>query len=247
MVSHRYLSSVMFAAAVACGDANQPSTDSVALDESGESDSSASAAASGSTSEDDVSEAGGDESNATSSVETGSTSLEDSSADGTGGEPTDDRLLPLEPGRSWTYDVTTFGTTPVCSSGEHTEAVLEAVDVEGRSGFEVSSFCPAAGTSVLAVEGDVADLLYQSDWIRVLDVPVEEGHTWTSTGPIEYVWRDAGTVTVPAGTFSDCWTREQIVAYTAYTTFCRGVGAVRHVSMDLSGSGWDAVLIATDF
>jgi hypothetical protein len=178
-----------------------------------------------------------------------STDANDASSDDEGqtGPGVDARLLPLELGRTWTYDVSTFGDFPVCSPGMHDDAVLGEVQQDGRAAFEVSSFCPAAGTSIISVDGDIVELWVQGGWIRVLDVPVEEGHMWSSTGAIQYVWRDAGTVTVPAGTFDDCWRREQIVSYTAYTVFCRGVGAVRHFSMDLAGAGWDAVLASKSF
>lgn len=177
-------------------------------------------------------------------------------ADGTGadgdteddsGSDPDGRLFPVEAGRVWTYDVSTFGGFPVCAPGTHDEAAGDAMVVGGREAFEVTSFCPAAGTSVISVDGDVVDLYYQGGWIRTLDTPVEEGHSWTSTGAIQYVWRDEGSVTVPAGQFEDCWRREQVVNYSAYTIFCRGVGAVRHYSMDLAGAGWDAVLTDTSF
>jgi hypothetical protein len=49
---------------------------------------------------------------------------------------------------------------------------------------------------------------------------------------------------VPAGTYEDAWTRVQRVSYPADTTLCRGVGMVRSVSSDLSGSGRDTVLSA---
>jgi hypothetical protein len=39
----------------------------------------------------------------------------------------------------------------------------------------------------------------------------------------------------------------QNVSYTAYNTYCRGVGLVRSYSEDLNGAGWDAVLAAKNF
>jgi len=54
-------------------------------------------------------------------------------------------------------------------------------------------------------------------------------------------------VTVPAGTFTDCWTAQQQVSYTAYLTYCRGAGLVRSYSQDLGGNGWDAQLASKSF
>lgn len=162
-------------------------------------------------------------------------------ADGGGGGG-DDVLWPLAVGRSWEFEVATFGGFPVCASGRHSDEVLGAVQVRGRDAFELRSFCPAAGVNTFAIDGDEAELDYQGGWIVVLDVPVEDGHTWTSTGPVSYTWRAVDPVSVPAGTFDDCWMREQNVTYTAYSIFCRGVGMVRDYSEDLAGSGWDAQL-----
>lgn len=167
-------------------------------------------------------------------------SPEDTSS--TGSDPFDDRLFPLEIGRVWTYEVTPSGAVPTCAGGTFSEEVLGVVEVGGEPAFEMTSFCTAVDRTVFRVDGDVVDLDNGGRWIRVLDEPVEEGHGWNSTGPIDYTWRSEGSVTVPAGTFESCWTRVQVVSYTAETTFCRGVGMVRSLSSDLSGAGWDAEL-----
>ncbi len=57
-----------------------------------------------------------------------------------------------------------------------------------------------------------------------------------------YTWESAGSVTMPAGTFNDCWTARQNVSYTAYQTYCPGVGMVESYSEDLAGNGWTAQL-----
>jgi hypothetical protein len=158
----------------------------------------------------------------------------------------DNRIDPIALGRSWTYDVQVFGTTPVCDGGQHTGAVLGESMVLGKQAFQIQSFCPAAGTSYYAVDGDVVDVDYQGQWVLALDAPVQEGHTW-SNGVATFTWHSAGSVTVPAGTFGDCWNATESVSYTAYTLFCRGVGPVRWYSKDLAGSGFDAQLTAKSF
>ena len=166
-------------------------------------------------------------------------------ADSSGG--VDSRLLPAASGRMWTYQVSAVGGGSVCAPGTHSDQILGEETIDGRNAFEVSGWCSAVGTTLIAVDGDKAEARYQGGWIVVLDVPVQDGHTWTSTGPVSYTWRDHGTVTVPAGTFDDCWKRDQNVSYTAYTIYCRGVGATVDYSEDLAGNGWHAQLTATNF
>jgi len=60
-------------------------------------------------------------------------------------------------------------------------------------------------------------------------------------------WHRETSVTVPAGTFTDCWTANQQVSYAAYLTYCRGAGLVRSYSKDLAGDGWDAQLSSKSF
>ena len=154
--------------------------------------------------------------------------------------PTDDRIDPISLGRTWTYDVSILGTYPLCSAGSHTGQVLGQKMVDGKSAFQVQSFCPGVGTSSYAVDGDKVEIDYESTWILSLDSPVAAGHTWTD-GLYTYAWQDAGSVTVPAGTFNHCWTATPTVG-TSYTTLCRGVGPVHWHYVDGSGNGYDAVL-----
>ena len=163
------------------------------------------------------------------------------------GEPGSDRLLPLEVGTRWVYDVGAVGAGAVCATGEHASEVLGTATIRGREAFEVSSFCAVAGSSFLSPEPDSDVVLfdYGGEWLTVLDEPVEEGHSWAYFNT-SFVWRSEGTVTVPAGTFEDCWSTVQEVSYEAYTTYCRGVGPVRSYSEDLGGNGWDAVLVAVE-
>jgi hypothetical protein len=158
----------------------------------------------------------------------------------------DQRIDPIALGRSWTYDVTTFGTYPLCPAGQQTGSATSAATVDGKSAILVKSLCMNAGSSYYAIDGDVVQVDYQGTWLLALDAPVAEGHTW-SDGASSFTWHDAGAVTVPAGTFNDCWSATQNVAYEAYTIFCRGVGPVRWYSKDASGDGFDAELESTSF
>lgn len=154
----------------------------------------------------------------------------------------DDRIDPIELGRSWTYDVTILGTYPLCKAGSHTGQVLGQKVVGGKNAFQVQSFCPGAGTSSYAVTGDRVEVYYANTWVLSLDAPVEEGHSWTD-GLNTYAWEKVGQLTVPAGTFEDCWKAKHQTS-ASYTTFCRGVGPVRWHFVDGTGNGYDATLTA---
>ncbi len=158
----------------------------------------------------------------------------------------DDRIDPIVVGRAWTYDVTIFGTYPLCEAGQQTGSATSAATVDGKDAILVKSLCTNAGSSYYVVAGDVVHVDYQGTWLLALDAPVAEGHTW-SDGASSFTWHDAGVVTVPGGTFSNCWKATQNVAYEAYTIFCRGVGPVRWYSKDTAGDGFDAELLSTSF
>ena len=92
------------------------------------------------------------------------------------------------------------------------------------------------------------DIYDASVWKLYLDPTPEKDKMWMSQGS-SYLWEQAGTVTVPAGTFSDCWSARQVgVEGESYTTYCRGVGPVRiYLAGGIVGSGFDAVLTMTSF
>ena len=157
----------------------------------------------------------------------------------------DARIDPIALDRSWTYDVQIFGSYPGCSAGKQSGKVLEAGTYEGRSAFRIQSLCPGFGSSWYAVEGDVVEIFYKK-WLRVVDAPVSEGHTW-SNGVTSVTWHALGTVTVPAGTFTDCFKADQAAGYASYTVFCRGIGPVQWYTKDLAGNGYEAKLVAKNF
>jgi hypothetical protein len=169
----------------------------------------------------------------------------DGGGDATGSDGGDDRIDPIVVGRTWTYDVTEMGNYPLCPSGSHDASVLGQSTKDGKLAFEVTSFCANAGSFFYSVSGDNVDWDYQGLWVIALDSPVQEGHTWTNTVET-YAWHDAASVTVPVGTFSQCW-RAQDTAGASYTTFCRGVGPVKWHVTDGLGNGYDAVLTAKNF
>jgi hypothetical protein len=176
----------------------------------------------------------------------GGTSAGGSSGSGTG---PDQRLLPLEVGRVWTYDLQS--TYPSCPAGTRTFDVTGTATVPGKTAFSVTTPCGEMGT--YTIDGDVVEsqFSYSSGaWLRDLDEPVEEGHTWTTTngaatfGMIYHAAPDAQT---PAGQLSDCWQVVQQVSYTQDWVYCRGVGLVSSTLTDLSGGSIVYQLTAKSF
>ncbi len=164
---------------------------------------------------------------------TGST---DPTTDGPPGIPADDgRLLPLAVDRVWTYEVTS--TYPSCPGGVREQRVLGTETIDGRETFRVLGFCGVEGST--HVDGDTVEEHYNwgpLGWTRVLDEPVEDGHTWTTTN-------GSATFGMRYRRDSDeCWTVIQEVSYTSTWTYCRGVGLTKFELIDLGGGTIRATL-----
>jgi hypothetical protein len=170
------------------------------------------------------------------------------SGGGGGGGGTTAALYPLAVGYRWTYAVSAVGGGAVCATGNHDQHVVSANPAGKRAAFQLDNFCTgAAGTYDYSQPGgDALDFYYNATWAPIIDLPLQEGHMWTYFNS-SYTWHRETSITVPAGTFTDCWTANQNVTYTAYLTYCRGAGLVRSYSQDLGGNGWDAQLASKSF
>jgi hypothetical protein len=166
------------------------------------------------------------------------------SGNGSGsGSGASEPLFPLGTGDRWTYAVTAVGGGSICAPGMHEQHVVSANAVAGRPAFQLTSFCTGIAATYDYAPGsnDEVDFYYQGTWLVLVDPTLTEGHAWPYFNT-SYHWHREASVTVPAGTYHDCWTAVQDVSYTAYLTYCRGAGLVRSYSSDLTGSGWDAQL-----
>lgn len=155
-------------------------------------------------------------------------------------------LYPLAMGNSWTYSVAAVGAGSICAAGMYEQHAVSANMVAGRAAFQMTSFCSGVSSTydyapAATTTNDEVDFYYSSSWLTLVDPMLTEGHTWPYFNT-SYHWHREGTITVPAGSYDDCWTAVQNVSYTASLTYCRGVGLVRSYSSDLAGSGWDAKL-----
>lgn len=147
-------------------------------------------------------------------------------------QPPDPRLYPLEVGRTWTYAVTS--TYASCPGGTKEMRVLAKGMREGRETYEVRGFCGLTGNT--SIEGDRVEEYYDwgpTGWMRALDTPVMDGHTWTTTNGSATFGMRYSTTSV-AG-HDECWKVTQQVSYTTYWIYCRGAGLVKYEMIDLSG------------
>ena len=151
----------------------------------------------------------------------------------------DDVLFPHAAGTWWTYRFVhePGATDPGCQEGEWTARIIDVTTTDGVE--TVSYLTPCAeddeqNEHTLQFEGDrVLVIAYEEPYV-MLDTPVEDGYSWDTlwaSDTYSYTWREAGAVTVPAGTFSDCWDRVD-QATDEYYTYCRGVGRVSSVNAD---------------
>ena len=126
-------------------------------------------------------------------------------------------LYPMAVGDSWTFSVAAVGAGSICGAGTHMQQVLSANAADGRAAFQLSNFCTGvSATYNYAVNGDnEVDFDYQGTWLTLVDPNLTEGHMWPYFNT-SYHWHRETSVTVPAGTYDDCWTAEQDVSYTAY-------------------------------
>lgn len=162
---------------------------------------------------------------------------------GSGGAGSD-VLYPLEPGATWTYDVTPVNVGEKCNPGTHETKIVSTSMLAGRTAFEVDSFCTGIPqTYFLSPDGAQVDIYESLAWALFLPEPVKDGQMWmTSSG--SYTWSFVGNVTVPAGSFSGCWkAQEDFIEGESYTVYCPGVGPVRvYLAAGFVGSGFDAKL-----
>ena len=103
----------------------------------------------------------------------------------------------------------------------------------------------ALRSAAAVVNGDTTKLYYNIFGLveyLYLDSPVSHGHTWNYVGNTA-TWLDAGTVTVPAGTFTNCWRWQTNTPESGYGIYCRGVGLVRRFYPGY----YDAVLTSKNF
>ena len=82
-------------------------------------------------------------------------------------------------------------------------------------------------------------------WTRLIDDPPLPARTWVGSPGVTFTSSAVASVTVPAGTFTDCLQVARTPG-TINATFCRGVGLVKQ-EVSFSGSTFNAQLTAKSF
>jgi hypothetical protein len=163
--------------------------------------------------------------------------------DASRGNPDDTSIASLFPavvGHSWTLDVTS--DFPQCA-GEKTGSVLGQQKVDGRDALWISSYCDGQPPAAVSVSDRSADVDVQGKYIPQLAEPVVEGATFASIMGQTTWHKERSPVTVPAGTFDNCW---RAVAGSNFVVYCPGVGTV-HIHEVHNGGVIDAILKAKNF
>lgn len=145
-------------------------------------------------------------------------------------------LFPLAVGNIWTYSILEQPMPDFCDPEHLTEEVYALDTVGGREGFVTSAVCFAPSdqdSRLAAVDGEIQQWIGDM-WHVTLAAPLKDGHRWildVGEPPSEFSWQSTGTVTVPAGTFENCWSRVPVpVEAGVVVTYCLGVGPVRRAS-----------------
>jgi hypothetical protein len=174
---------------------------------------------------------------------------------GCGGEEEEANYFPLTVGNEWNFDMTMTETTPsdtfVVTATQNLEITTETTLDNGTEVFEMIMTMTFDDTLV----PDFADTVYfdeTEDYIMVYDakadtvpsdtmlaLPLETGKTWADH---EVMGQD--DVTVPAGTFNDCWEiREVDDEDTTYMYWASDVGMVKMIADDIDADTTENVLM----
>ena len=139
----------------------------------------------------------------------------------------DDRLQPFEIGRRWEYRQRVFDPSqPASCTGPFTSRVAEPVVVNGETGWAYYPTC-LPGPVTMLIAGDAIEAIIGGVRVVYASPPVVEGSAWEGDpAGVAYVWHDAGSLTVDAGTFERCWRRASLEVDDEYIILCRGIGLV---------------------
>lgn len=139
-------------------------------------------------------------------------------------------LYPLEVGATWTFEVTEpvgQTCTPNYESIERTEAI------GGRDAFVVGHACTSGTEYYLSVQDGELQQWIGDAWVTILPAPIEQGREWSVTPELSFRWIFVGPITVPAGTYGNCWGREALPpSAPSHTIYCPDVGPVRRVTSE---------------
>lgn len=162
----------------------------------------------------------------------------DGDGDGAGGgdgsnplspTPEELNLMPLAVGNTWSYQITTGGTCLQAVDGIFTQTMAEPRESIGKLAFPLEPALCEGTVDYFVIEDGVL-LEQEGVWGAALDAPVQDGHAWMYPSGEDYVYEAVSSITVPAGTFTNCWRRVLTGPEDETKVFCPDVGMVREES-----------------
>ena len=165
---------------------------------------------------------------------------------GAGPPPSVERLFPLAVGNVWNYMTTILpnstGTSP-CLAGMHATTITGRAMFDGQNAFTATHVCAPTTTRYYVENASGLEVNVGMAWSVVLPRPIADGSVFTAASSQEVLGRIAD-VTVPAGTFSDCWQTAYLTATGPITTYCAGVGLVSLEYDAPNGGGYKLELVS---
>lgn len=149
-------------------------------------------------------------------------------------QDTEGPLMPIAVGNSWTYRYTQSEAADedTCAEGIWTASITGKTEIDGVDTYTFVSSCAQNGDQreyLLQFEGDQVAMIDFDDPYYLINENVADGVQWETRLDVSYLtyeWHYVGTVTVPAGTFDNCWERIRDSLSIDNHTYCRGVGRV---------------------
>jgi hypothetical protein len=143
-------------------------------------------------------------------------------------------------GNKWTF-VLTQDLESECDGAYLTEEVYALDASLGRDAVVVSQLCAPSNVKtdnrLAAIDGQIFQW-FSPMWRPTHPSPLVDGYKWVITNGPVFRWKFAGEVTVPAGTFQNCWTRVHVPLSNQKrgpdNTYCPGIGRVRMTSATMT-------------
>jgi hypothetical protein len=145
-------------------------------------------------------------------------------------------LFPAALGHSWTFEITSNFQN---CQGTHTGSVIG----ENGNQFTITPICDNNPNATVVVSTQSVDVAENGGTVHQIAEPVAEGATFTTFNNNTATWHSEGTVTLPAGTFSNCW---RTTIGPSFTIYCPGAGTV-HIHEEQQNGSVDALLKSKNF
>jgi hypothetical protein len=160
--------------------------------------------------------------------------------------PTVEQLFPLAVGNIWNYNTTVLpGTigTPPCAAGMHATTITGRAMFANQNAFTATHVCAPTATRYYVENAQGLEVNVGTTWSLVLPRPISDGAMFQAASSQQVIARVAN-ITVPAGTFSNCWQTAYVSATGPVTTYCAGVGLVSLEYQAPSGGGYKIELVS---